>query len=289
MATEWDVVVIGAGPAGLSAAAEVAGSGLRCLCLDKMGPGGALINLGALQGMAEEITGPDLVGKLTDKATEAGIELGFSEVVGVSGNGPWTVETAEGERHVARAVIVASGLSPGRLGVPDEETFEGRGLSHCAACDGPLFAGERVIVAGAEGWAAHEAHELSGMVGHVTVVSPVAASVPPAVNIELLVGRIVELQGTNGLESVAVEQGGARRILPAQAVFVYLDRSPAAEFAPDSLARNATRHIVAGIDGRASAAGVFAVGDVRAGSSQSVVEAIADGKRAAQAAIAALR
>ena len=289
MASEWDVVVIGAGPAGLSAAAEAAASGLRCLCLDKMGPGGALINLGALQGMAEEITGPDLVGKLTDKATEAGVELGFSEVVGLSGTGPWTVATSEGENHAARAVIVATGLSPGRLGVPDEETFEGRGLSHCAACDGPLFAGERVVVAGAEGWAAHEAQELAGMVGHVTVVSPIAASLPPTANVELLIGRIVALQGANGLESVSVEQDGARRSLPAQAVFVYLDQSPAAEFAPDSLARDATRHIVAGMNGEASAAGIFAAGDVRAGSSLRVAEAIADGKRAAQAAIAALR
>jgi len=289
MSSEWDVVVIGAGPAGLTAAAGVAASGLRCLCLDKMGPGGALINLGALQGMDEEIAGPDLVGQLTDKATEAGVELGFSEVVGLSGNGPWTVETAEGESHAARAVIVASGLSKGRLDVPDEESFEGRGLSHCAACDGPLFAGERVVVAGAEGWAAHEAQELAGMVGHVTVVSPSPAAVPTGANIEMVVGRIVALEGVNGLESVAVEQGGMRRSLQAQGVFVYLDQSPAAEFVPDSLARDAARHIVVRTNGEASAATIFAAGDVRAGSSQRVAEAIADGKRAAQAAIAALR
>jgi thioredoxin reductase (NADPH) len=289
MSSQWDVVVIGAGPAGLSAAADVAASGLRCLCLDKMGPGGALINLGALQGMDEEIAGPDLVGRLTDKATEVGVELGFSEVVGLSGNGPWTVETAEGESHAARAIIVASGLSKGRLGVPDEESFEGRGLSHCAACDGPLFAGERVIVAGAEGWAAHEAQELAGMVGHVTVVSPSPATAPTGANIELLVGRIVALEGANGLESVEIEHDGARRTLPAQGLFVYLDQSPAAEFVPDSLARDAARHIVVRANGEASAATIFAAGDVRAGSSQRVAEALADGRRAAQAAIAALR
>jgi thioredoxin reductase (NADPH) len=289
MPSEWDVVVIGAGPAGLSAAADVAAGGLRCLCLDKMGPGGALINLGPLQGLDEEVGGPDLVGRLTDKATEAGVELGFSEVVGLSGSGPWTVETAEGESHAARAVIVASGLSKGRLGVPNEESFEGRGLSHCAVCDGPLFAGQPVVVAGAEGWAVHEAQELAGMVGHVTVVSPSPAAVPAAANIEMVIGRIVALEGADGLESVAVEQDGARRSLPAQGVFVYLDQSPAAEFVPDSLARDAARHIVVNSQGEASAATIFAAGDVRAGSSHRVKEAIADGKRAAQAAIAALR
>jgi thioredoxin reductase (NADPH) len=88
---------------------------------------------------------------------------------------------------------------------------------------------------------------------------------------------------------VAIEEGGARRSLPAQAVFVYLDQSPAAEFVPDSLARDAARHIVVRTNGETSAAAIFAAGDVRAGSSQRIKEAIADGKRAAQAAIAALR
>ena len=102
-------------------------------------------------------------------------------------------------------------------------------------------------------------------------------------------GRIVALEGSNGLQSVVVETDGARKSIPASAVFVYVGQSPAAEFAPDSLARSATGHIVVDEGGRTSAATAFAVGDVRAGARQYLAEAIADGQRAGQAIVAALK
>ncbi len=102
-------------------------------------------------------------------------------------------------------------------------------------------------------------------------------------------GRIVGLEGGNGLESVTVEAGGQRKTIPTSGVFVYLDQRPAAEFLPDSLARDATGHIVVDAEGRTSAPTVFAVGDVRANASQSLTEAVADGARAAKAVIAALK
>src|SRR5262249_28103260 len=161
-------------------------------------------------------------------------------------NGPWTIETAEGDRHDGRAVVIATGLNKGRLGVPGEEEYEGRGLSHCASCDGPLYAGQPVIVAGTEGWAAHEADELQTVPRDVPVIDNVGA-------------RIVELEGSDGLQAVVVETGGARKTVPASAVFVYVGQSPAAEFLPDSLARDGTGHIVVDEGGRTSAAAVFAV------------------------------
>ena len=82
--------------------------------------------------------GPQIASKLTDEATEAGVELGFGEVVKLTGTGPWTVETADGVCHTGRAVVIATGLSKGTLGLPEEAEYDGRGLSHCASCDGPL-------------------------------------------------------------------------------------------------------------------------------------------------------
>src|SRR5215471_8750039 len=205
-APTFDVIVIGAGPAGLSAATAAARGGLKTLCLDKLAPGGVLINLGALHDLDEPSDGPQLAAQLADAAIEAGVELGFGEVVRLSGSGPWTVETSDGEQHLARAVVIASGLNKGRLGVPGEEDYEGRGLSHCASCDGPLYAGKPVVVAGADGWAAHEAEELKAFTGDVTVVDDKD-------------GRIVGLQGSDGLTAVVVESGGARKTVPASAVF----------------------------------------------------------------------
>ncbi len=146
----YDVIVIGAGPAGLTAATDAARAGLKALCLDKLAPGGVLINLGELHDFEEIWNGPDMAARMTDDATVAGVEIGFGEVTGLSGSGPWTVETAEGEKHAARAVVIATGLNKGKLGLPNEADYEGRGISHCAHCDGPLYAGLPVVVAGAE-------------------------------------------------------------------------------------------------------------------------------------------
>jgi thioredoxin reductase (NADPH) len=282
----FDVIIVGAGPAGLTAATAVARAGLTALCLDKLAPGGALINLGALHDFKDASDGPGIASQLTEDATAAGVEIGFGEVVGLSGNGPWTIETAEGDRHTGRAVVIATGLSKGRLGLPEEDDYEGRGLSHCAVCDGPLYAGLPVIVAGAGGWAPHEAGELKAFASVVTVVDTVAAELPDGVR--RLDGRIVALEGSAGLQSVVVESGGARQSVPTSAVFVYVGQSPAAEFVPDLLARDATGHIVVNEGGRTSASTVFAVGDVRAGARHYLADAIADGQRAGQAVAAAL-
>ena len=229
-APSYDIVVIGAGPAGLSAASEAAKAGLKT----------------------------------------------YWPVATITGGGPWIVSTAEGEQHTARAVIVATGLNKGRLGVPNEEAYEGRGLSTCATCDGPLYAGKPVIVAGVGGWADVEARELEALAGQVTIMDPARQ-------------RIVGLEGNDGLEAVVVEADGARKSVPASAVFVYVNETPAAEFLPDLLARDATGHIVVDAEGRTSSPTVFAVGDVRGGARRKLSEAIADGRRAGKAVATALK
>jgi thioredoxin reductase (NADPH) len=283
----YDVIVIGAGPAGLTAATEVARAGLKVICLDKLAPGGALINLGELHDFDEIWNGPDMAARMTDDATVAGVDIGFGEVTSLADNGTWIVETADGEKHSAPAIVIATGLNKGKLGLPNEADYEGRGISHCAHCDGPLYAGLPVVVAGADGWASLEAQELVGLASQVTVIDTSAVQTPG--DIAHIAGRIVALEGNCGLQSITVEAGGARKSVPASAVFVYVGQSPAAEFLPESLARDASGHIVVDAEGRSSAPTVFAVGDVRAGARHYLSDAIADGQRAAQAAIAALK
>jgi thioredoxin reductase (NADPH) len=283
----YDVIVIGSGAAGLTAATEAARAGLKALCLDKLAPGGVLINLGALHDFEESLNGTQMASQLTDDAVVAGVEIDFGEVSAISGNGPWTVETADGERHTARALVVATGMNKGKLGVANEEEFEGRGLSHCAICDGPLYAGQPVVVAGASGWAPHEAEALIGIAGEITVLGTPAVKLPP--EIKVVDGKVVGLEGAGGLQSVAVESAGARNVVPANAVFVYVGQSPAAEFLPESLARDAAGHIVTDDEGRTSAPLVFAAGDVRAGARQYLADAIADGQRVAKSVVAALK
>src|SRR6185312_4103135 len=168
---DWDVVIIGGGAAGLGAAAMAAGAGLSCLVLDRMGGGGELMNLGPLHDLGEALTGPDLMARLLEEATTAGAELRIAEVIGLAPEpADWRVATDD-EAHTARAVVLAVGLAPGTLGIDGEEDFEGRGLSHCAACDGPLFRGEPVAVAGDDRWARLEARELAAIASSVTLVT----------------------------------------------------------------------------------------------------------------------
>ena len=283
----YDVIVIGAGPAGLTAATGAARAGLKVFCLDKLAPGGALINLGELHDFEDTSNGPDLASRMTDDATVAGVEIGFGEVSGVSGAGPFEIETTDGEKHTGRAIVVATGLNKGRLGLDNEEEYEGRGISHCAHCDAPLFAGLPVIVAGAGGWADLEAKELVGVVGGITMIDASPGDALP--DVQRLEGRIVGLEGSNGLESVTVETAGQRKSIPTSAVFVYVGQSPAAEFLPDSLARDASGHIVIDAEGRTSIPTAFAAGDVRAGARYYLSDAIADGQRAGQSVVSALK
>src|ERR1700682_1690838 len=124
----FDVIVVGAGPAGLTAATQAARAGLKALCLDKLAPGGALINLGQLHDVEDASDGPQVASQLTGDAPAAGVQIGFGEVVRLSGSGPWTVETAEGEHHTGRAVVIATGLGKGRLGLSRADHYAGRSL-----------------------------------------------------------------------------------------------------------------------------------------------------------------
>ena len=226
----YDVIVIGAGPAGLTTATEAARGGLKVFCLDKLAPGGALINLGELHDSEETSNGPDFASRLTDDATIAGVELGFGEVASVAGTGPFAIETIDGEKHTGRAIVIATGLNKGKLGLPNEEEYEGRGISHCAHCDAPLYAGLPVIVAGAGGWADLEARELVGVASEITMID--ARPGDALADVQRMEGRIVGLDGSDGLQSVTVETAGQRKTIPTSAVFVYVGQSPAAEFLP---------------------------------------------------------
>jgi thioredoxin reductase len=221
------------------------------------------MNLGALHGVAGEPGGMDYASALLDQALALGAELEIAEVIGLE---PGFQVVSNAGNHAARAVVLAVGLGNGRLGVEGEDSYEGRGLSHCAACDGPLYRGQRVVVAGHDRWAVQEAIELADLAGQVTLVtqgaSP-AVALPPLPNLATVPGRVTGLVGAEGLEGVLVDG----RVLEAQAVFVQWGRR-----APLGFASVLT------------APGLFLAGDCRPGAAEGVAAAEADGARAGAAA-----
>jgi thioredoxin reductase (NADPH) len=287
---DWDVVIIGGGPAGLSAGAAAAKAGLSTVIIDRMGGGGELMNLGTLLDMKEAITGPDLAARLLDEAATAGAELGIGEVTQIKPDGElWQILTDQ-EQHRARAILIAVGRAPGTLGLPNEDRFEGRGLSHCGACDGPLFSGQPVVVAGNDRWARHEARDLVATCSTVTLVGPGVVQRADD-GVVALSGRITALEGENGLTAVQVqpEDGSAPVRLPAEAVFVQANRQPNLSFVTEHLARDRDGFIVTRHPGQCSLQGLFAAGDVCSEQGPKVASAIASGRAAAASVCDTLR
>lgn len=281
----FDVVVIGAGPAGLEAAAVVAEAGLRCVAIDRMGPGGQLMNLGTLhgvEGLEPGAMGPDLLAQLADRAMGAGADIAIDDVSRVvAEDGEFAAEALD-SRYVAAAVIIATGLTAGTTGVADEARFEGLGLSHCAHCDAPLYAGKPVVVAGSDAWAVEEAIELAENGAQVTLVAdgPLAGadtrvaafgSLGNGISME---GRIVGLVGESALEAIVVEGPGGHQHIPANGLFLQTGRKPATGLLGDDLRASGTGH------------GLFLAGDVRDGATYTLAGAIADGAQAGHNAVA---
>jgi thioredoxin reductase (NADPH) len=273
MAREWDVVVVGAGVAGLAAAKAAAEAGASVIVIDRMGPGGVLMNLPELHGVAGSPAGMDYASTLLDQAMALGAELAIAEVIGLE---PGFTITTDDEPHAAKAVVLAVGLGNGRLGIEGEEAYEGQGLSHCAACDGPLYANQRVVVTGHDRWAVQDALDLAVTAEHVTLVTQdgepdeQAAILGTRPNAAIWHGRVAALTGKEGLESVTVEQNGQASQLPARAIFVQSGRRAPLGFAGDL-----------------RTPGLFLAGDCRPGAEETVAAAEADGARAGAAAAAA--
>ena len=287
MSTDWDVAVVGAGIAGLTAARTAAERGLRVIAYDRLTPGGQLVDLTALHEYPGG-TGPELTATLTAAAEGAGVRIGYAEVTRVHPGSPVRLETSDGE-VTAGAVVVATGLTPGRLGLPGESSLVGRGISTCAGCDGPLFRGRPVAVVGDDEWTAEEALELAGHASAVTVLVPGSPRWSPsraerlaaAGTVEVLTGATVSaLRGEGVLSGVVVRTADGEHELAVAGVFPFVGRR-----GPEGL-----------VDGPAAdehgrlvpSDGVLVAGDARAGAEQSLAAAEADGRAAGEAAAHAL-
>lgn len=267
-----DVVVVGAGIAGLTAARVCAERGLQVIAHDAFAPGGQLINLGALADWpGPPTTGPDLMSALLTDVMDRGVEIAYGEVTGLRAD-PLTADAADGP-VTAHAVVVATGRHPGRLDVPEADAWAGRGLSGCATCDGPLHAGGEVVVVGDDEWTAHEALELAGFAQRVTLVSSrpswsAESGRRLAGAVERRTGAVAALEGDGTLGAVRLDDGER---LTASGVFVYTHADPRREL----------------LDGLPADAPVWSAGDVTGGDPH-LLAAAADGLRAGLAVVAHL-
>ncbi len=292
---EYDVIIFGAGTAGLSAAVYALRAGLTVLVLENKIQGGQILNTPQIENYPAilSISGFDFVEALFQQATGLGAEVVYeqAEKIELSENAK-TVVTAR-ETYQAKALIIATGASHRKLGCPGEEELAGRGVSYCATCDGAFYKGKDVCIVGGGNTALEDALFLANNCKTVTLIhrrdgfranKVTVDAVKARENITILPFYTVkEIKGNGQVEEVVLSStnGGEEITLPTTAVFVAIGLSPDNELFRGLVKMDEAGYIVAGENCRTSAKGVFAAGDTRTKSVRQLVTAAADGAVAA--------
>jgi thioredoxin reductase (NADPH) len=294
-----DIVIVGAGVAGLTAAMVAARHGVKVVVVDRTGVGGQISTAERIEnfpGFPQGIAGHELGPLLHEQAEAAGAEFMLDTIEQiVLEKGRFLVRGADTLR--ARAVIVAAGSTLRSLGIPGEAPFLGRGVSHCASCDGPFFKGQEVVVVGGGDSALDEALVLAAHAARVMVVhrgvslraqqSIVArASGDPKVAI-LLDTVVEEIVGGDAVSGVRLRdrKSGEARLQLVKGVFVHVGLEPNTTFLRGLVALDGSGHIETDAMMQTSLPGLFAAGDIRKGSVSLVAAVAGDGATAAVAAV----
>src|SRR5579859_7578674 len=235
MAEQYDLLIVGGGLAGLTAALYGARIGLRTVILEHMAAGGQVLNVEKIEnfpGFPQGISGFDLGPLVQEQAEAAGAEFVMDTATGLEINGEQRVVHCDGRDLEAPAVIIAAGSALRSIGIPGEAEFVGKGVSHCASCDAPFHVGKDVCVVGGGDSALDEAAVLAQQVGRVLVVhrGPRFSAQRAAVervngfeNVETLLGTEVEaILGDNTVTAVRLRHNGATEERSVSGVFIFV-------------------------------------------------------------------
>lgn len=288
----YDMIVVGGGPGGYTAALYAARAGLDTLVLEKLSAGGQMALTEAIDnypGFEDGIDGFTLAEKMQQQAERFGAKSEYAQVERMDLTAsPKVLETSEGTFY-ARTVVLATGANPRELGLADEAALTGRGVAYCAACDGMRYKGKTVVVVGGGNSAAADAMLLSRIAQKVILVhrrdTLRATKVyhQPLMQAENLEFRwnstITELLHADQLTGVKLKDvnTGEETLLPCDGVFISVGRKPATELVQGQLDLDRSGYILADETTKTNLPGVYAVGDVRTKPLRQVVTAVADG------------
>ena len=292
----YDIIIVGAGPAGLTAALYARRAGHSVLVLEGGVPGGQAVTTPHVENWPGtlSISGPDFAMGLYQQCTDLGAEIQFAAVTGFQDQGSVKVVLAGEEQFQGRALILANGVQRRKLGVPGEERLGGKGVSYCATCDGSFFKGKDVAVVGGGNTAVEDAIYLASICPTVwlihrrdklTAQKYLVDGLKDKPNVKLLMEhKVLEIQGEKQVESIRLMGPDHQRILHVSAVFAAVGLIPDnAKFSPP-LALNEYGYLQAGEDCVTNLSGVFAAGDTRSKELRQLVTAAADGAMAASKA-----
>lgn len=293
----YDIIIVGAGTAGLTAAIYAARANKKVLVFEEKTYGGQIITSSKIENYPglPHVSGADFAKKLYEQAIELGAEIEFEEVLKIEDLGETKKVTTDEDEYEARAVILATGSIDKKLDLKDEERLFGHGISCCATCDGSLFKGKVVAVVGGGNTAFYDALYLADLAEKVYLIhrrdgfradDALVDKVKKKTNVEYLLNtRVTKLNGEKNLESVELTSAdGSVRTLDLDGLFVAVGRAPATAKFEGLVEMDDIGYIIAGEDCLTSAPGIFAAGDLRTKSLRQLVTAASDGAIAAIAA-----
>jgi thioredoxin reductase (NADPH) len=296
--SDYDVIIVGGGPAGLAAALYTARMDLKTAVLDRGPLGGQLLNTELVEDYPgfESILGADLAVKMGEHARKFGVEIrDFEPVLDIDVEGDTKVVRLEsGEELRAPALIMAAGGLPRYLQVPGEKEFWGRGVSYCAVCDGAFFKGQELAVIGGGDAAVEEGDFLTRYASKVYVIhrrnelraQPILvdrAKSNPKIEF-ILDAHVKEIVGEDKVQLIRYEQGGKAKELRVGGVFVFIGFVPNSKLFKVHVEHDAGGYILTDRNMQTSIEGIWAVGDVRAQLTKQIATAVGDGTTAAVAA-----
>ncbi|HEX7401740.1 MAG TPA: thioredoxin-disulfide reductase [candidate division Zixibacteria bacterium] len=293
----YDLIIIGGGPAGLTAGIYATRGKLDTLLLERLNPGGLVASTELVEnypGYPEGIVGAELIKKMEEQAAKFGLQtMPYNEVTSVDLKSRIKSVKADQQEYRSKAVIIASGTEPKKLNIPGEEKFKGKGVSYCATCDGAFFQGKDIAVIGAGSSGIQEGLFLTRFVNSITVVEFM-----PQMNAEKILQEraqkeskfkfflnhmVTSINGENKVESITIKsrETGEEKTVPVAGVFVYVGWNPMTSFLKGQVDLDKWGYIIAGEDTKTSLPGVFAIGDVRQKILRQITTATSDGTVAA--------
>jgi thioredoxin reductase (NADPH) len=273
MADIYDTIIIGGGPAGLTAAIYAGRARMKAIMFEKLVHGGQVATTQAVEnypGFAEPVKGPELIEAMVKQAKSYGCEFGSGEVSEARLDGEEKVVSVGDREYRARTLIIASGAKPKMLGIPGEEELRGRGVSYCATCDGPLYFGKTVAVIGGGDSACEEGHFLTRFVSKVYLIH----------RREILWDTIpLAVEGDNVVKKLKLKnkKTGKERELEVDGVFFYVGNMPNTEFIKFDFDKDKMGFINTDDGMQTSVPGVFAAGDIRSKPLRQIATAVGDG------------
>lgn len=292
-----DLIIIGAGPAGLTAALYAGRSRLNTLMIEKMAPGGRILMSESIEnypGFPGGVTTVELIDRMEKQVRELGVKFESDEVLDLDCVKKTVVTSSA--TFAAKALIIASGAHPRKLNIPGEKEFTGRGVSYCATCDAPFYKGKNVVLVGGGNAVAEEAIYLSRFASSVSVIhrrQDLRASAILQEKMQqdkkinfILSSLVTEIKGTKKVEAIKIKDllTGKENDFCCDGVFIYIGYEPETVFLKGKIQMDEAGFVIADDSMSTSVEGVFACGDCRKKSLYQVINACGDGAVAADSA-----